>query len=40
MELQNLRNHNHHIKHMNRGGYYQQQQHQGDGNYNQYDDNS
>ena len=40
MALQNFWNQNLNLNHMNRGGYYQQQQHQGDGNYNQYDDNS
>ena len=39
MELQNFRNNNRHINHMNRGGdYQQQQQYQGDVSYNQYDD--
>ena len=40
MVLQNFWNQNHHLKHINRGGYYQQQQHQVAGKYNQYDDNS
>ena len=41
MELQNFRNHNRHLNHINRGRDYQkQQQYQGDVKYNQYDDNS
>ena len=37
MALQNFCNQKCHINHMNRGGYYQLQQHTGAGNYNQYD---
>ena len=40
MTLQNLWDQNRHLNNMNRGGDYQQQQHQGTGKYNQYDDNS
>ena len=40
MALQNFWNQNLNLNHMNRGGYYQQQKKQGNGKYNQYDDNS
>ena len=40
MELRKFRNQNRHLNHINRGGDYQQQQHQGAVNYNKYDDKS